>query len=84
MSARELAVSKVPVSTGTFLGLQEGSRFTALARFASEEAAQEFLAWARENDGKPLSFSSDSSESNIDRAVAYAKETRRRREEGHD
>lgn len=81
MSERELAVSKVPVLTGTFLGLQEGNHFTALARFASEEAAEVFLAWARENDGKPLSFSSDSSKSNTERAAEYAKETRRRRSE---
>ena len=56
---RELAVSKVPVLQGIFLGLQEGSRFTALARFASEEAAEVFLAWAKEGNGKPLAFISE-------------------------
>ena len=58
---RELAVSRVPVLKGIFLGLQEGPRFTALARFASEEAAEVFLAWAKDSNGKPLNFLSEDS-----------------------
>ena len=56
---RELAVSRVPVLKGTFLGLQEGPRFTALARFASEEAARVFLAWAKEWRTELLDFTSE-------------------------
>lgn len=42
----ELLITRFPGRKGVFLGKQDGSRIRKLARFESEEAAQEFIDWA--------------------------------------
>jgi hypothetical protein len=55
----ELCISRVPGLKGIFLGLQEGARFTALARFGNGDAVTAFKAWAERSNGKVLHFSQE-------------------------
>lgn len=43
----DLAISGAPGRKGTYLYIERGSRLTAVARFISPEAADEFRKWAQ-------------------------------------
>lgn len=47
MARSELLIARLPGRTGLYLGFSVGSRWTTLARFQSEEKAEQFKDWAR-------------------------------------
>lgn len=51
-----LTVTGHPTRKGRFLGIQDGARVVVLAKFDSDEAANLFLDWIRNRDGKRIEF----------------------------
>lgn len=47
MAKNELVIATLPGRTGLYLGVQDGSRFTSIARFTrGKESAEIFIDWA--------------------------------------